>query len=705
LTFAASDASWTTGVLNVLLVLVGLNLVILVHELGHFVVARLCGVKCEKFYVWFDIFGWKLFKFKWGETEYGLGVLPLGGYVKMLGQEDNPARLKEEIDRAKAQAPNPSESLKQQIVSAELALYDPNSYLAKSIPKRMAIISAGVIMNVVFAFVAAAAAYGLGVKHIACVVGEVFPGESAWQANVRVGDEVEQIAGRRTERFTDLQRSISVGDIDDGVGMVIRRIDSDGKPRRLDIDLEPDRMRIIPTIGVGNCSIPTLRAAPALPGSRAALAHPGFEAGDRFVRIDGVPIDRYAQVYAQLARKPDKPLHITVERTIQPPESDPNAAPTTEEKTIEVAPAHMRHLGLIMQMGPITAIQNDSPAADADIRKGDRIVAINGQPADDEPPLNPMTLPERLRKMAEKGTSQITLALAREGEKRPVEVTVGLRQAERYWAAFDATSPMTVPALGIAYRVLPRVEGVEQGGPAAKAGLKRGDVVVRATLIPPDNKSLTQKDLGVKVDDVEQSKLTVHFDEPEVDWPIVHAGLQKLLPGTKVELELKGGRTVTLTPVEAAEWFNPERGFLFEPLDFTQTAGSFGEALSLGLRETGDSLTLIFRVLRSLGTGQVPLKALSGPVGIATVAFDYASRGLSALLIFLCLLSANLAVLNFLPIPVLDGGHMIFLAYEGIRGKPPSETVLTTLTFAGLIMLLGLMIWVTGLDIFRLFGR
>ena len=93
---ATQDPGLLTTILTVtkavLLVLVGVNLLIIVHEWGHFIVARMCGVKCEKFYIWFDIFGWKLFKFKWGDTEFGFGVLPLGGYVKMLGQEDNPGR-------------------------------------------------------------------------------------------------------------------------------------------------------------------------------------------------------------------------------------------------------------------------------------------------------------------------------------------------------------------------------------------------------------------------------------------------------------------------------------------------------------------------------------------------------------------------------------------------------------------------------------
>ena len=83
-------AFWDSTV-AVLEVAIGLGLVIFVHELGHFTVAKLCGVKCEKFYLGFDIGGLKFWRHRWGETEYGIGILPLGGYVKMLGQEDNPA--------------------------------------------------------------------------------------------------------------------------------------------------------------------------------------------------------------------------------------------------------------------------------------------------------------------------------------------------------------------------------------------------------------------------------------------------------------------------------------------------------------------------------------------------------------------------------------------------------------------------------------
>ncbi len=103
-----------------------------------------------------------------------------------------------------------------------------------------------------------------------------------------------------------------------------------------------------------------------------------------------------------------------------------------------------------------------------------------------------------------------------------------------------------------------------------------------------------------------------------------------------------------------------------------------------------------------LGTGQISVTNLGGPLTIAHVATSEASHGTSRLLVFLTLLSANLAVVNFLPIPVLDGGHMMFLTYEAVRGKPINEEWANKLSMFGLFFILGLMILVFGLDITRI---
>jgi regulator of sigma E protease len=122
------------------------------------------------------------------------------------------------------------------------------------------------------------------------------------------------------------------------------------------------------------------------------------------------------------------------------------------------------------------------------------------------------------------------------------------------------------------------------------------------------------------------------------------------------------------------------------------------EAVSLGVRETKESIQQVFVILSRI---KDLYRSLGGPGTIAYAATKEASAGLPRLLVFLTLLSANLAVLNFLPIPVLDGGHMVFLAYEGLVGKPVNERIAFGLTMMGLTFILGLMVFVIGMDVYR----
>ena len=99
----ASVAYWTWIVVKVA---IALGAVIFVHELGHFLAAKACGVKVEKFFVGFDIGGYKISRRR-GETEYGIGILPLGGYVKMLGQDDDPAHIAEQMQKSQVDVHSP----------------------------------------------------------------------------------------------------------------------------------------------------------------------------------------------------------------------------------------------------------------------------------------------------------------------------------------------------------------------------------------------------------------------------------------------------------------------------------------------------------------------------------------------------------------------------------------------------------------------
>jgi len=286
-----------------------------------------------------------------------------------------------------------------------------------------------------------------------------------------------------------------------------------------------------------------------------------------------------------------------------------------------------------------------------------------------------------------------------------VVVSIRPRQPTEITPSVYRNSPLGAPAIGAAYQVLNKVATVEKGGPADKAGVKPGDVIVRAKLLAPSDKKL--KELNVDPTEDLVGDFAVEFSDKDCNWPSFVHLLQQSLPGSKVELTvIRSGKEKTLPaanqpPMEVAtttEAYNPDRGLRFQPMTPVSRGDSFGQMVALGGARTFDDVTVVFRSVRSLGTGQVPMRALAGPWTIIKIALATADQGLPELLLFLTFLSANLAVLNFLPIPVLDGGHFVLLAYEGVRGKPANEHVQTVLAYIGLALILTLMIWVLGLD-------
>jgi regulator of sigma E protease len=187
---------------------------------------------------------------------------------------------------------------------------------------------------------------------------------------------------------------------------------------------------------------------------------------------------------------------------------------------------------------------------------------------------------------------------------------------------------------------------------------------------------------------------------PNPYWPVVFDTLQQVPVGTTVDVTVKRGDkkiSKNLTPVSVDDLFVADRGFQFEPIERIRKATSLSEQAQYGWDETTEALGMVFRFLKKIGT-QVPVTALGGPITIAKAAGYSAYAGLPALLIFLTMLSANLAVLNFLPIPLLDGGHMAFLAYEGVRGRPASEKFVVAMHTVGFVFIVSLMLFVVALD-------
>jgi regulator of sigma E protease len=709
-----NPAQW----LVILQVAVGLGFVIFVHELGHFLVAKACGVKCEKFYLGFDIYGLKLLKFQWGETEYGIGILPLGGYVKMLGQDDNPARMAEETRRAqlhKQQAPHDAPKsvtdsssaaagqarplthgdLPSEPVSDPHTPYDPRSYMAQSVPKRMAIISAGVIMNVIFAFIMATVAYMIGVHEVPCIVGGTVVGGAAWSAGLQPGDKVIKIGTVENPRFRDLQTGVTLGDLKDGISFTIRRAKDD---RVETVVLKPDTTLGVPMIGVTGPAETQLVGDPGehptAPRSSARDSQPEFKLGDTFVRINDRGIESYRDIDSALARYEDEPIEVKVSR-LQPKadqkrDGEQNLEAITD--TIKVQPTVRRDFGLIMPLGPITAIQKGSPAEVSGLKVGDRILSVDGKGVGD-----PLTLESRLRRLVGKS---VELSIERKsGDSVSTPQIMIKPQVPDFTNIVAPISGLPLSPIGIACEVRPIVTAVRANTPAAKSEIQPGDEIVSVKFIPP-----SQKD---DEEDGSPSSAPIPFGK-KLSWPeFMLEGMLFLAPETKVQFEIRrDGKThlVELPSIELQDEegdlvYSTHRGFSFAPIYEFHQAASLSDAVRLGKQETIDSLLLVYRFLRKIGQGQVPVTGVGGPVEIARQAGQAAQHGIGDLLVFLTMLSANLAVLNFLPIPLLDGGHMVFLIYEGIRRKPASERVIIAFTYAGLIFLLTLMLFVLGLDL------
>lgn len=675
------DWSWWSSLAQGI---IALGVVILIHEFGHFAAAKLCGVKVEKFYIGFDVFGLRLFRFRWGETEYGLGALPLGGYVYMLGQTDNPAKQAEEAERAKAAAAK-GEAVDPALAAEAAAVWDPRSYPAQSVPERMLIISAGVILNTITAFFFAAWAYGIGVEHTPAAVSAVSPGGPAWTNDLRGGDEIVEIDRIKHPRFeADLRSRAVLADLDRGLPMTILR---DGKT--FDFTIHPRKLRpdFPPTLGISGPKLTTLAKMrdgkpPTLENSPARRATSAFAAGDEVVKLGEHEIKTYADVVAALVVDADKTLPVVVRRG-------------NETLTIDIAPNPRRTLGMTMEMGPVVGVQLNSPAAAAKLKVGDRIVSIDGAP-----PGDPTTLAERLRRKqaADPGATWQIVVERLEGGPPVKQVTLDVKPREANYTETPLLpgSPLSLPTLGVAFPVSPKVAAFAPDGPAAKAGVKPGDVFKQLKTVPTDEPAA---DTGKP-----PNPITVELtDNDEHNWPyVIDVVLQLLRPTTKVELTTEDDRRLVLEPADESGFFQADRGLLFESPQVLRKADSFAQAFDYAWYDTRDSLTQVYRFLHALWIGQIPASSVGGVITIADQAGQSASRGFAQLLLFLTMLSCNLAVLNFLPFPVLDGGHMVFLAYEGIFRRPPPERLFVALNLLGLVCLLSLMLFALSNDIFRL---
>lgn len=701
-------SKWLGWISVGLQVAAGLGFVIFVHELGHFLAAKTFGVKCEKFYVGFDVpisigpirLPRTLGRFRWGETEYGIGIIPLGGYVKMLGQDDDPRKAEEETERSR-------------IGEGPTAQLDPRSYQAKPVWQRMIIISAGVVMNVIFAVFLAAGAFLYGVPYMPTIIGSSPLGAPAWQAGLQPGDHIVQMANMDEDdpylRFDDMAGKTIFHGMRHKDAPIPFTVVRDGN--RTTVNVRPSnklhRDGSFYFAGINPATIAELSdPKPIASYSYLASRNIDLQPGDRIVAVDGerLPVNEAAGKILSIPltdafqAKWDKPVELTIMRREQSAGSNPgkNAAAGTgssaQEREVKVTlpPVPVKSLGLGFAMGKISAIRAGSLAEAAGIQVGDIIESVDGEAVVDA-----LRLP---MDVAEKNGQPIEFQVRRSGSDKPLTITMTNTERPAFGTIGDYSAQWGLESYGIAYEVSPKVSYIDPASEKASSSVKVGDELTQLKLELTPEQIAEYSNNGKVVSE----KIEVVSSLSTI--PFYFAWMQHLPPDVNVRCYLKRNeqvREVVLPLREVDDWFWIQRGILLKPLEKIQETDQLGQAMSWGVVETGRRLRDVFDFLTILVTGRASPRNLAGPFGIAEVAAHEASTSPSRLLLFLTLLSANLAILNFLPIPALDGGHLMFLIAEAIRGKPLNEALQIRLTMAGVVCLLGLMAFAILNDILR----
>jgi regulator of sigma E protease len=217
------------------------------------------------------------------------------------------------------------------------------------------------------------------------------------------------------------------------------------------------------------------------------------------------------------------------------------------------------------------------------------------------------------------------------------------------------------------------------GGAAARAGILDGDRVVKigeARIERFSDMATAIKNAGA---------------EPRI-WTL----MRRAPDGRESEVQIE---------VAAGGFARPDLGLAFEGAEHIVRADGPIDALAIGLSSSWRFLVETGRVLKGLFQGSVAGSNVGGILTIGAVSHTFAESGLAKFFFFLCILSLNLAVLNILPIPVLDGGHLFFLLVEKLKGSPVSERVMGWSQTVGVVLVVSLMVYVTYNDLVRYLFR
>lgn len=530
-----------------------LAILIFVHELGHFLAAKLFRVKVLRFSLGF---GPRLLGFRWGETEYLVSALILGGYVKMAG--DDPTEETPAEDRGRG-------------------------FLEQPPWKRALIALAGPAMNLAFPVLIYFVVFFFQSTELSSRLGQVEPDRPAWAAGLRQGDRIVAVDGEPVHYFGELSELIGPK-WERPVRLTYERL---GDLRTVEVVPEKVETRgVLENEVRGIIGVRALASAPVVgvtsPSSPAARA--GLRTFDRVVQVNGAKIATFSQLETSLAREAaaGRPALLKVIRDV--PEGGAAGALTTYtalDARLEPPPAagpfDLKALGLEPADLYVFQVEKGSPADEAGLKRGDRLLEAGGQ---------------------------------RLGG----------------WTSFD------------------RIRQQVAVGPLSFAFARDGDRLERTV----QQRVVTRKD---------------EFDNPQPE---------KLLFGAENDTRVSSFAEGELIPYRIG----------------------VGKALAKALKLVPDDIREVLLVIRRLIEGRVSFRSVGGPLMVGDVASRAAERGWEAFLSVLALISVNLGVMNLLPVPILDGFHILSAALEGIRRRPIDLRARLIANYIGLALLLTLMAFV-----------
>lgn len=539
-----------------------LGLLVFIHELGHFLVARMCGVRVEVFSLGF---GKKILSWKKGDTTYCISLIPLGGFVKMFGEQGSENILTDE-DRKVA-------------------------FSHKTPWQRIAIVLAGPLMNFIFAVFIFATIAQVGEQTRAAVVAGVVADSPALKFGFKAGDKVLKVENESIRSYEDFQKQLTLN-----------------KNRNISIDVQDNAgevRKISATVG--------------------AIDNPNiFSLEKQIGQIEGLE-------------------SLAVNSTV--------------------------------------AVIVDSPAYKAGLRTGDEVTGFNGQK------ITSLTeLESTLQKAMTDSAATVTeypVSILRpfqdaesKANRSAEETAIGGTKLDLKISKNDLIKSQNLKNFGLDKTEL-YLGQVVKGSPADMAELQAYDRII----------SINAKPI-LKWDDI--ASTVKAFDGREaLTFVVLRDGtelIKKITPKV-TELTTAFGAidkryTVGVSPLIV----------LAEPEIVVVRADNPIQALVKGTDRTIDISVMTIMSFVKLFQGEVSPKNLGGMVSIGKAAKDSFEMGAQAFFMTMGILSVSLFILNLMPIPVLDGGHLVFYTIELIKGSPLSLRKMEIAQQVGLVLLLGLMV-------------